>query len=150
MSTNYEVPHCVTSSILPSPHPSRWIVTNIISARGTLHCRKTRILAGINSWSVDCSNGWSRVYLTPVFYSDVFTVHSCAQYNEYVTRLQRRNRYRKGLQVPHAFFVNPELWKLLAWKNMHMIRMMRHTCITTSNIRIRVAIHCRRYKQALL
>jgi hypothetical protein len=25
---------------------SRWIVTNITSARGTLHCRKTRILCG--------------------------------------------------------------------------------------------------------
>jgi hypothetical protein len=23
MSTNYEVPHCATSSILPSPHPSK-------------------------------------------------------------------------------------------------------------------------------
>jgi hypothetical protein len=27
---------------------SRWIVTKITSARGTLHCRKTRFLAGIN------------------------------------------------------------------------------------------------------
>jgi hypothetical protein len=27
---------------------SRWIVTNITFARGTLHCRKTRILCGDN------------------------------------------------------------------------------------------------------
>jgi hypothetical protein len=27
----------------------RWIVTNITSARGNLHCRKTRIPSGINS-----------------------------------------------------------------------------------------------------
>jgi hypothetical protein len=26
---------------------SRWIVTNITSARGTLHCRKTRIPCGV-------------------------------------------------------------------------------------------------------
>jgi hypothetical protein len=33
---------------------SRWIVTNITSARGTVHSRKTRIPCGINSLSVDC------------------------------------------------------------------------------------------------
>jgi hypothetical protein len=33
---------------------SHWIVTNISSARATLHCRKTRISCGINSWSVNC------------------------------------------------------------------------------------------------
>jgi hypothetical protein len=35
---------------------SRWIITNSISTRGTVHCRKTRILAGINSWSVESTH----------------------------------------------------------------------------------------------
>jgi hypothetical protein len=40
---------------------SRWIVMNITSARGTLHCRKTRIPCGQYSTHDDKPERWQEV-----------------------------------------------------------------------------------------